>query len=404
MENPPAHAPAAPAIVRSWGMRIALVVAGGVDASARDHVVPAVLWLVERLARRHDVHVFVLHYHRTPRSYQLLGATVHDLGRVDGPPGLRRARVALRLRRAIAAHGPFDVLHAYWGMPAVVATRVGLGLRIPVVVTLDSGELVALDDIRYGLQRRWIDRRAIAAMLRRAARVTVCTSYTAAMPPLGGRHVEIVPIGVDPLLFPAAAHTDAPPYRLIRVGSLNPVKDYPMLLRAMAAIVAQLPATHLDIVGEDTLGGAVQAHSRALGLERHVTFHGFQPTAALAGLYARAHVHVVSSRHEAASVAMLEAACAGVPTVGTRVGYAADWAGEGRAVAVPVGDAAALAAATAALLRDRSRREQIASAAREWALAHDADWTAAAFERIYSELHGGPTSILKPVLRSLQPR
>ncbi|HMF95060.1 MAG TPA: hypothetical protein VKE96_12230, partial [Vicinamibacterales bacterium] len=62
-------------------MRIALVVTGGVDQSARERVVPALLWLVERLARRHDVHVFALHYHRSPRSYALLGATVHDLGR-----------------------------------------------------------------------------------------------------------------------------------------------------------------------------------------------------------------------------------------------------------------------------------------------------------------------------------
>src|SRR5262245_64720610 len=98
-------------------MRVALVVTGGVDESARERVVPALLWLVERLARRHDVHVFALHYHRNPRSYPLLGATVHDLGRVDGPPGFRRLRVTARLRHAVAAHGPFDILHAYLGMP-----------------------------------------------------------------------------------------------------------------------------------------------------------------------------------------------------------------------------------------------------------------------------------------------
>jgi glycosyltransferase involved in cell wall biosynthesis len=369
-------------------MRIGLVVTGGVDASARERVVPALLWLVERLARRHDLHVFALHYHRTPRSYSLLGATVHDLGRVDGPPGLRRMRMAARLRRAVAAHGPFDVLHAYWGMPGFVSVGVGRSLRIPVVVTLDSGELVAIDDIAYGLQRRWIDRRAVAAIVRGAARITVCTAFTAAMPALGGRRVDVVPIGVDPASFPLAARAEGPPWRLLRVASLNQVKDYPTLLRAMASIVAELPSAHLDIVGEDTLDGAVQAHSRALGLEPHVTFHGFQPTDALAAFYARAHVYVLASRHEAASVAVLEAACAGVPTVGTRVGYAADWAAEGRAVAVPVGDAQALAAATIALIRNTDQRKQIASAARAWTLAHDADWTAAQFERIYGEMRG----------------
>ena len=81
---------------------------------------------------------------------------------------------------------------------------------------------------------------------------------------------------------------------------------------------------------------------------------------------------------------MLEAACAGVPTVATSVGYAADWAPRGRAVAVPVGDAAALASEVVRLIEDPARRNGIAGAARAWTLAHDADWTAAAFERIYA--------------------
>jgi glycosyltransferase involved in cell wall biosynthesis len=370
-------------------MRIALIVTGGVDASARDRVVPALLWLIERLARRHDLHVFALHYHRKPMSYPLLGATVHDLGRVDGPPGFRRLRVAARLRRAVSAHGPFDLLHAYWGMPGIVATRVGRDLGIPVIVTLDSGELVAIDDIGYGLQRRWIDRRMVAGMLRDAARVTVCTRYQASMPALGGRAVDVIPIGIDTALFPVALRAEGPPWRLLRVASLNAVKDYPTLLRAMASIVSQLPDAHLDIVGEDTLNGAVQAQCRALGLHEHVTFHGVQPSDALGRrFYGRAHVHVVSSRHEAASVAMLEAASADVPTVSTRVGYAADWERDGRAIAVPVGDADALAAATVALIRDRERRAQIAAAARVWAIAHDADWTAAEFSRLYNDARG----------------
>ena len=366
-------------------MRIALIVTGGVDASARERVVPALLWLIERLARVHEVHIFALHYHRKPTSYPLLGGTVHDLGRVDGPPGIRRLRVTRRLRRAVVEHGPFDVLHAYWGMPGIVATRVGRDLGIPVVVTLDSGELVAIDDIGYGLQRRWIDRRMVAGMLRDAARVTVCTHYLATMPALGGRRVEVIPIGVDAARFPVGSRSEGPPWRLLRVASLNAVKDYPMLLRAMASIVTQLPDTHLDIVGEDTLNGAVQAQCRALRLDTHITFHGVQPTDALAGLYGHAHVHLVSSRHEAASVVMLEAACAGVPTVATRVGYAADWASDGRAIAVPIGDADALASATVALIRNRAQRDQIAASARAWALAHDADWTAAEFERLYAE-------------------
>lgn len=358
---------------------------GGVDAARRD-VVPALLWLVERLARRHDVHVFALHYYHEPRTYPLVGATVHDIGRVEGPPGLRRLRVRARLQRAVARAGPFDALHAYWGMPAAAATQVGARLRVPVVVTLDSGELVSLPEIGYGLQRRWIDRRAVARAIDRAARVTVATRFMARLPALGGVPVEIVPIGVDPGLFPAGRTPDGPPWRLLRVASVNGVKDYPTLLRGFSIVASRLDSVHLDIVGADTLNGSMQAFSRQIGVDRHVTFHGFQPTEALSAFYRAAHVHVVSSRHEAAGVAALEAACAGVPTVGTAVGYVADWAEEGRAIAVPVGYAAALGSAIVDLLEDPSRRADVARAARSWALEHDADWTAARFDELFTAL------------------
>ena len=201
----------------------------------------------------------------------------------------------------------------------------------------------------------------------------------------GDVRVDVVPLGVDPRAFPPAASASGPPWRLLRVASLNRIKDYPVLLRALERMVSALPSVHLDIVGEDRLDGSVQQLARGLGLESHVSFHGFQPTDALAAFYSRAHLHVISSRHEAAGVVVLEAACAGVPTVGTRVGYVADWSPE-RAVAVPVGDAGALADAAIALLQDAPRRGRIAAAARAWALAHDADWTAGQFERIYADV------------------
>src|SRR5438874_11340685 len=89
-------------------MRLAIVVPGGVDPSGRERVVPLLLWLVERLARRHDVHVFVLDYYPEPCSYELLGARVHDLGRVTGPIGFRRFRIEKRLLAALRERGPFD--------------------------------------------------------------------------------------------------------------------------------------------------------------------------------------------------------------------------------------------------------------------------------------------------------
>jgi glycosyltransferase involved in cell wall biosynthesis len=82
---------------------------------------------------------------------------------------------------------------------------------------------------------------------------------------------------------------------------------------------------------------------------------------------------------------VLEAAACGVATVGSAVGYLADWASD-RAVTVAPASPAALAEAILELVRDPERRARIAQAARSWTLAHDADWTAGQFERLYVDL------------------
>jgi glycosyltransferase involved in cell wall biosynthesis len=367
-------------------VRLGLVVKGGIDRSGRERVIPSLLWLIERLARRHDVHAFVLHQELEPCTYALFGATIHDLGQVKAVPGLARRQQFRRLTAAIAGVGRLDLLHAYWVMPAgFVTTLAARRLHVPSVVTADSGEWVAFPDIAYGLRRRWTDRLTVSWTMRRATAVTVCSENMARMAAQRGVTARVIPLGVPKEAFPCANRADGPPWRLLQVASINPVKDQTTLLQAMSRLVRIEPRVQLDIVGEDTLGGRMQALCHSLGLNSHVVFHGFLPTAQVAALFARAHLHVVSSRHEAAGVVTLEAATSGVPTVGTAVGYVVDGAPD-RAVAVTVGDPDALSAAVLALLRDSARRTQLADRARTWALAHDADWTASEFERLYDAL------------------
>ena len=137
------------------------------------------------------------------------------------------------------------------------------------------------------------------------------------------------------------------------------------------------------------LGGEVPREASALGLSWHVTFHGFLPGDALSPFYRRADLLVHSSRHEAGPLVVLEAAACGVPTVGTAVGHIRELAPVA-ALAVPVGDDAALAAGILALLADEPRRRAMGEAARSWARANDADATAAAFERIYADVLAVP--------------
>src|ERR1051326_9401043 len=91
-----------------------------------------------------------------------------------------------------------------------------------------------------------------------------------------------LPIGVDAAAFATPSRpTDGPPWRLLRVASLNRVKDHPTLLRAFCAVLDRMQHVHLDIVGEDTLDGSIQAFARTLGLGPHVTFRSEEHTSEL---------------------------------------------------------------------------------------------------------------------------
>jgi glycosyltransferase involved in cell wall biosynthesis len=150
-------------------------------------------------------------------------------------------------------------------------------------------------------------------------------------------------------------------------------------------------AFELDMAGFDTMNGAVERVAAASGLGPVTRWHGVLRRDALRELMLQADLLLVSSRHEAGPLVVLEAAVAGVPTVGTAVGHVAEWAPDA-AVAVPVGDAARLATETAALLADEPRRLALAHAAQQRAVGIDADYTVATFERMYADLRDRATS------------
>jgi glycosyltransferase involved in cell wall biosynthesis len=203
-----------------------------------------------------------------------------------------------------------------------------------------------------------------------------------------GVEAERLPLGVALDRWPPSAprpRATAHPLRLLHVASLNPVKDQETLLQAARLLLDASHPFRLDVVGEDTMEGRVQTRASQLGLERVVHFHGFLPQDKLRPLVEAADIHLVSSRHEADPTVLLEAAVAGVPTVGTRVGHLLDWAPDA-ALAVPPGSPAALAEGVLQLALDEPRRMALARAAQRRAVAEDADWTAARVVSIYEEM------------------
>lgn len=366
-------------------MKIGLVVPGGVDRSGEKRVIPALLALIGRLAAENDVQVFATHQETEPGSWQLEGARVHNLGLPRG---------AWRTAKAIAAEHrqqPFDIIHAFWvGRHAAAAVGVATLLRLPCLVHVAGGELVALPDIGYGGCRTRRSRAFVGAVLHRAAMVTCASKAMVDLVAAIGIQAQRLPLGVDLQRWPPGAPSRRrahEPARFVHVASLNAVKDQTTLLRALRILADAGRDFHLDVIGEDTLGGQIQARAAELGLANHVTFHGFLTQREMRPIVEAAHVALITSRHEAGPVALLEAALAGVPTAGTAVGHIAEWHPHA-ALAVPCQDPAALAAALGAILDDEDLRLRLAEAALRRAQQEDADATAGAFNAAYRRLAG----------------
>lgn len=359
----------------------------------------ALLNLASELARRHDVHVFAKDGPSGRGQYVREGVSINQL---DGSPELlvhpsrgrrllRLASFASRLRQEVGrvhATGALDVLHGFWASDTgLLAALLGRRLRVPVVLSVGGGEAVWLPDIGYGGARSWSGRARVRVALALANAITAGSAFAARQLPHGvAARARVVPLGVRCETFAASpVRPPGPPWRLLQVADLNLVKDQETLLQALRRIVDRLGDVSLDCIGEDTLGGRLQRRAAQLGVAQHVRFHGFLPQRALPEFYRRAHLHIVSSRYESQGVAILEAASAGLPTVGTAVGLLPSMAPAAARCVAP-GDSAALAELTCALLADHIGRQAVGAAAQRWAQAHDAVWTARQFESVYAEV------------------
>jgi glycosyltransferase involved in cell wall biosynthesis len=364
-------------------MRIAMVIPGGVDRSGEYRVIPALLALIERLSLHNDLQVIALSQENQPSSWELAGAHIHNIG--VRHTRLRAIHAIYKMNRALR----FDVIHAIWsGSCGLVAAAAGRLLRIPTLVHVAGGELVSIPDIGYGGVQRRRGRLREALVLRGVSTVTAASAPVIETLSQLGVAAQRVPLGVDLKSWPPRdpVHRDPDrPARLIHVASLNRVKDQSMLLRAAAVLMKSGLNFEMDVVGEDTLHGEIQALANQLGLSKLVRFHGFLPQRQLRPLLEAADLMVHTSRHEAGPLVTLEAAVAGVPTVGTMVGHIAEWAPDA-AISVPVGDWARLAAAIQQLLDDENLRMSIAREALKRAMLEDADYTAERFRTLYTRL------------------
>jgi glycosyltransferase involved in cell wall biosynthesis len=169
------------------------------------------------------------------------------------------------------------------------------------------------------------------------------------------------------------------------VARLVPVKGLQYLLEAAPGILRQVPEARFLLVGDGELRSPLEAQARSLGLTDRVTFAGFREDvpSVLAGM----DVVVLPSLNEGMGRVLVMAMALGKPIVATRVGGVAELLGDGEAgVLVPARDAAALASAITALLRDPPRARALGEAGRRRAPRYGADTMIASLVKLYREV------------------
>ncbi len=173
--------------------------------------------------------------------------------------------------------------------------------------------------------------------------------------------VHVVPNGVDPAVpgDPARGLARAGSERyVLAIGTVEPRKDHPSLVRAFAALASSHPDAALVIAGADGWGAA--ALSAALdevpaAVAARVRRLGFVSEGERVDLVAGAAVLAYPSVYEGFGLPPLEAMAAGTPVVGTSAGALPEVLGDA-ADLVPVGDVDALAGALGRVLDDDEHR------------------------------------------------
>lgn len=374
-------------------MKIALVVPG-FSAHERDWAIPAVEEYVRHLGERAELHVFALRWPPRAGRYRVYRASAVALGG-GHHLGWRVVGLWLRVLAALLAEHrrrPFDLVHGFWAdEPGWLAVWAARRLGRPSVVSLQGGELVEFADIDYGLLRLPGRRALVRWALAHATVVTAGSAYHAQQacrfsPALERRIVQLH-TGVDAERFRPPPPSLRPQVEVVNVGSLLPVKQQEMLLRA----VAHLPGARADIAGDGPRKHALAALAAALGIDGQVRFLGRVPYEAMPPVYQRARIYVQTSRHEGQSTAVAEAAACGLPVVGTPVGVVPE-------LGVVAETETTLPGVLRELLDDEARRAELGQRARaavETAFA--ADRTVSRWLDLYARmatsrpLHDPPT-------------
>jgi glycosyltransferase involved in cell wall biosynthesis len=257
--------------------------------------------------------------------------------------------------------------------------------RVPVVVTVhDVGFIHHPEAVTPAVRRM---ARVLPGVLRRAAAIVTVSSFTRDelvgwMPDVADK-VTVVPNGSHARALPASpSTTGGGPYALM-LGTLEPRKNVPLALDALALLRGRHVDLRLVLAGGPSplLDVPALLRERGLGADE-VVQTGYVDDARIAGLLAGARAVVFPSLYEGFGMPLLEAMEAGVPIVAARAGATPETVGDA-ALLVEPGDAEGFAAAMEQAAFDDDVRARLVAAGHTRAAGFSWERAAAAMLDIY---------------------
>jgi glycosyltransferase involved in cell wall biosynthesis len=240
----------------------------------------------------------------------------------------------------------------------------------------------------------FLERRVVPLMYRRRPVIAVSPTTRDALAKTGvpRSHIQVVYNGVRlPEQFGEAVQSVE--HRIAYVGRIKRYKRLDRLVRMIPKLCDEVPDVHLDIAGSGDAEPEVKALIDELGVQGHVTVHGFVDEQKKAMILGRAAVFATPSMHEGWGLSVIEANGHGCPAVAYDV--------PGLRVAIQHTKTGLLAAdddafrrALSLFLGDAQARRRYSEAASDWAARFT--WESCATETLEILYSGSVSQAVRP--------